>query len=194
MTKNDKSQEINHKLSFLFLKLSFLLRKYLFFLRVEHILIYNCSLTRDFMPDLEKKKVGRPLKFDDPVKLEMAIDSYFEDQIAQGRPFTLTGLALALDVDRRTLYNYSQKDKFFPAISRGRQMCEQYAAEHLFTGRNTRGAEFTLNVNHGWTPESKVNQSGEVAFVVRLPAKKPIGADVDQIEDAEVITEGDSGE
>jgi hypothetical protein len=45
----------------------------------------------------EKNKVGRPLKFKTVEEMQEKIDAYFADCIEKERPFTITGLALALE-------------------------------------------------------------------------------------------------
>jgi hypothetical protein len=81
--------------------------------------------------------VGRPLKFEDPQKLEQKIEEYF-NKCDQGEevtepnkrgelvtytravPYTLEGLALYLDCETDTIRNYEKRDRFFGVISRAR--------------------------------------------------------------------------
>lgn len=107
---------------------------------------------------------GRPLLFKSKEELQLRIDDYFnscweEDEETgkkkQIRPYTITGLANYLDCDRHTLINYEEKEEFFTTIKRAKSMCEQYADEYLFTGKNTAGAIFNLVNNYGW--ENKRN-------------------------------------
>ena len=61
---------------------------------------------------------GRPLKYKSVDELEKAIDQYYTDCQKQMRPYTMSGLAVALGIDRKTLLNYSKKDDFFPTIKK----------------------------------------------------------------------------
>jgi hypothetical protein len=130
---------------------------------------------------VEKKNLGgRPRKFNDLAEFRAAIDAYFEGCYAdviikdkdgnavldeEGRPikermqvepFTITGLALALDTSREVLMDietqtsegYSQE--FSDAVKRAKLRCQQYAERHMFTARNPAGAIFALK-NYGWT-------------------------------------------
>lgn len=84
----------------------------------------------------KKKPVGRPLKFDDPKKLQDQIDAYYKscfdyqrdmfgkrikDQDEKGepvyimkqvKPYTVAGLAVFLDTSRQTLVEYEDYDHF----------------------------------------------------------------------------------
>lgn len=87
-----------------------------------------------------KKPIGRPLKFDDPKKLQQQVQAYFDscfsrayDQFGnpiidkahpdytkekpiyvmrQTKPFTVAGLAVFLDTSRQTLVDYSKESHF----------------------------------------------------------------------------------
>jgi len=118
---------------------------------------------------------GRPLKFTSVEELQGRIDEYFaycdsrtiEQVTKQGnvvsvnakRPYTLSGLAFYLGCDRKTLYNYSQDDEYFPTVSRARSRCEVFTEEQLFEG-NDRGAKFSLTNNFGWSDTQKLELTG----------------------------------
>jgi len=81
------------------------------------------------------------------------------------RPFTLSGLANALGVDRRTLANYGDPNypkqfdpELAPVINRARSIIEQANEEELLSRKgNTNGLEFWFkNSGLGWKDESKV--------------------------------------
>lgn len=129
-----------------------------------------------------KRPVGRPLKFETLEELELKISEYFgmcdphiakrkvmreradgthfvaeEECITDQIPYTVTGLALFLDTSRQTLINYEERPEFFDAIARAKLKCEQFAEQHLYTGKTPAGAVFTLKNNFGWKDESTVN-------------------------------------
>ena len=103
---------------------------------------------------------GRPLKYKTAEELDKAIEQYYVDCQKQMRPYTMSGLAVALGIDRKTLLNYSKKDDFFPTIKKARDMVEAFTEEMLLTGKNTAGIIFSLKNNFGW--KDKVEQEVKV--------------------------------
>lgn len=125
---------------------------------------------------------GRPLKFESVEILQKKIDDYFkscwtqkidmfgnpifikdskgnktEDPVmVQSIPYTITGLALALDTSRETLLNYEEKNEYFDTIKKAKERCHNYAENSLYTGKNPTGAIFNLKNNYGW--KDKVEQ------------------------------------
>ena len=99
---------------------------------------------------------GRPLKYKTAEELDKAIEQYYVDCQKQMRPYTMSGLAVALGIDRRTLLNYSKKDDFFPTIKKARDMVEAFTEEMLLTGKNTAGVIFSLKNNFGWKDKTEV--------------------------------------
>lgn len=92
-------------------------------------------------------KAGRPfgtLKYDNLADLEAGIDNYFAEQDEKGKPYTLSGLALALNITPQTLCNYACKDDYFDAINRARQKCLSYAESRLYDKDGVQGAKFYL--------------------------------------------------
>lgn len=131
----------------------------------------------------ETKPVGRPLKFESPEELQEKIEEYFnscwrqkvdmfgnpvyikdkegkktdEQVMVQFRPYTISGLAVALDTTRETLMDYEEKDEFSDTIKRAKEMCHAYAEEQLFVGKNPTGAIFNLKNNYGWKDKSETD-------------------------------------
>lgn len=118
---------------------------------------------------------GRPRVFDSAEKLNKLIEEYWdfcESHIVRVNvpviksngeavwekqwimspeiPRTISGLSSALGVDRKTLFNYSKREEFFPTITRARAVCEAYAERQLYSEQGARGAIFTLRLNFGW--------------------------------------------
>jgi hypothetical protein len=56
----------------------------------------------------------------------------------------MTGLALALNIDPKTLSNYGRNDNYFPAIARARMRVLEYKEERLDTKDGVQGAKFDL--------------------------------------------------
>jgi hypothetical protein len=121
----------------------------------------------------EKHAGGRPPKYKTKEELQKKIDEYFascfrpvtrivEDRarvvtndegkpyMEQFRPFTVTGLANALDMSRQDLINYSKKEEFFDTIKKAKWKVENYLEEKLITDGPQTGIIFNLKNNYGW--------------------------------------------
>ncbi len=124
----------------------------------------------------EQNTVGRPLKYHKAEEMQQEIDKYFSSCMkikCQGdkpckdrngnyifefyRPPTMSGLAVALDIDRKTLLNYSKKDQFFPTIKRARMKIEMFTEEKLFEKETCNGSKFSLSNNFGWAEKQDIN-------------------------------------
>lgn len=68
-----------------------------------------------------------------------------------GKPYTLEGLSLALNITPQTLCNYGSKDyaegKYFETINRARIRCIEYASSRLYDKEGSNGAKFYLTNN-----------------------------------------------
>jgi hypothetical protein len=115
--------------------------------------------------------VGRPLKFASVEELQEKIDLYFEtdayivygsDENGEIKTYapTMAGLALSLDVDRKTLTNYSHKDEYFPAIKKARAKVEVALEQRLY-GNNVTGVIFNLKNNFDWRDKVEQEISGK---------------------------------
>lgn len=117
----------------------------------------------------EYNKGGRPMEFNSAEELEEKVDAYFNSEDAyfqQGdsEPFfapTMSGLALYLEVDRKTLINYGKKEKFFRTIQKARARVEQ-AQEMRLYGNNVAGVIFSLKNNFGWADKQEIEMSEKV--------------------------------
>ena len=114
-------------------------------------------------------KGGKPLAFKTVKELEDKVNSFFTSDDAyiinfkegeEERIFapTMSGLALHLDVDRRTIVNYSNKDEYFPTIKKARARIEAHLEKKLF-GNNVTGLIFNLKNNFDWKDKSEVAQT-----------------------------------
>ena len=98
----------------------------------------------------EKHAGGRPPKYTKVEEIKEKIDRYFEECKLNNKPYTITGLGLALDMSRQDLINYSKKDEFFDTIKKAKMQVENYLEERLINDTSTTGIIFNLKNNYGW--------------------------------------------
>jgi hypothetical protein len=128
---------------------------------------------------------GRPLKYKNVGELQKLIDQYFEscwqefeikdedgNVVDMGRrqirPYTITGLCLALDTTRELLLNYQDKEEYHDTITRAKMKCHNYAEEFLFTSKNPTGAMFNLKNNYGWKDKNETELTGKDGGAVEI--------------------------
>ena len=106
----------------------------------------------------QKVKEGRPLLWTDPQVLEKLIDNYFDTE----KEVTLSGLAQALGISRKTLYNYEEKDEFLYMIKKAREKVETCYEKKIIYGSQPTGTIFALK-NMGWADklETDVTTKGK---------------------------------
>lgn len=107
-----------------------------------------------------------PQKFKTLDGLQSSIDRFFAGCDEQGKPYTITGLALALDTTRETLMDVENSNgpynkDYSDAIKKAKQRCQNYAEEQMFTSRNPAGAIFALK-NYGWRDTQDVRVAGDL--------------------------------
>lgn len=123
---------------------------------------------------------GRPLKYKTVDELSEAIDEYFDNcdnrivqvfskkigdvvEIKDPEPYTISGLAYAMGVDRDTLLNYEKKEEFFGTIKSAKDKVHKDVERRLMETAAT-GAIFNLKNNFGWKDKTEVdtNLTGEL--------------------------------
>ena len=109
----------------------------------------------------EKNKVGRPRKYTNVEELQTLIDEYFATCDKIKRPYTMTGLALFLDMDRRTLLRYEKdyKDDFCLTITRAKERVQEFVECCLFKKGIAQGVIFNLKNNFGWEDKQEVDHT-----------------------------------
>jgi hypothetical protein len=106
----------------------------------------------------EKKGRGRPPLWKDPIELKELVLDYFQSEEGQNKP-TFAGLAYFIGIDRKTLFNYSKKDEFFPTIKKARDRIELFYEQKLmFDDGPKTGVIFALK-NWGWSDNSKIDHT-----------------------------------
>jgi len=75
----------------------------------------------------------------------------------QVRPYTITGLAIALDTTRDLLIDYGKKAEFSDTVRRAKQYIQNYTEEGFVTGKiNPMAGQFLLKNNYGWKDKSEI--------------------------------------
>lgn len=100
--------------------------------------------------------VGRPKKYNSVEEMQQLINDYFNYCDENKKPYTVSGLANALDLTRQSLLNYEENDDFFDTIKRAKSKIEQFAEECLFVGSNTAGVIFNLKNNYNWKDKQEI--------------------------------------
>jgi hypothetical protein len=117
-------------------------------------------------------RTGRPRMFQDIDAFEQAIDAYFTDRDTHQKPYTMHGLARALDCSRQTLITYEQyhdAGAFADAIKRARERVAEWTEDRLHTkGFHPAGAIFSLKNNFGWQDTQTVSVNVGVALGVQV--------------------------
>lgn len=108
-------------------------------------------------------EVGRPLKYKDVKTMQKDIDKYFADCDKKKRPYTVSGLAYALDTNRQTLLNYEDNEEFFDTIKRAKAKIELFNEEQLYNKDvSTTGVIFNLKNNYGWKDKQEIEADVKV--------------------------------
>ena len=104
----------------------------------------------------EKNPIGRPLRYKTNEELQEAIDNYFKMCDEKEKPYTITGLGLAIGLDRRQLLEYGEKDVFNKTKEHEKERVHAYAEEHLYKSGIAAGVIFNLKNNFGWKDKTEV--------------------------------------
>lgn len=94
--------------------------------------------------------MARPRKYSDIDTFQTKIDAYFIFCDNKLLPYTITGLAMALDLNsRQALLNYEGRPEFNDAVKKAKLKCEWYAEKEAMLKSNPGGPIFCLK-NFGW--------------------------------------------
>lgn len=103
-------------------------------------------------------KVGRPKIFKSVEEVEEKINAYFKYCEDKDKPYTMSGLAYYLDVDRKTIVNYSKEEKFFHTIKKARDRVQMQLEENALLNKgNPTFTIFNLKNNFDWKDKIETN-------------------------------------
>lgn len=114
-------------------------------------------------------ETGRPKLYNSKEEMQEIIDAYFSlcDQLE--RPYTMSGLANALNMSRQSLINYSKDEEFFDTIKKARAKVEQQLEENALMGKaNSTFTIFNLKNNYGWRDSVEINNQNELTKLDEL--------------------------
>lgn len=105
-------------------------------------------------------KVGKPRAFKSVEELEEKINAYFKYCEEKEKPYTMSGLAYFLDVDRKTIVNYSHEEEYFPTIKKARDRVQMQLEENALINKgNPTFTIFNLKNNFNW--KDKIENTNE---------------------------------
>ncbi len=108
---------------------------------------------------MQEAKIGNTnaLKYKSAEELQKGIDKYFKECDEKEKPYTMSGLAYSLDIDRTTLINYGERDSYSTLIKKAKQKVEQQLEENALMGKgNSTFTIFNLKNNYGWKDRTEV--------------------------------------
>jgi len=136
---------------------------------------------------IKKHAGGRPLKFKTVKEMQDKINSYFDfcdnrtreimDKkgntvtITVPAPYTMSGLANALDTTRETISCYKEKDEFTDTIMRARAKVQEDIEIRLMETRNEKGAIFNLINNFGWKQKQETDITSKGDQILVMPSE-----------------------
>lgn len=136
---------------------------------------------------MSKHAGGRPLLFKTPEDLQKAIDGYFKeckehkktvinregDKLIVEDPLipTIAGLAYHLGVDRQTIYNYQEREKFFDSIKKARDFIMAQMETKLMNLNERMTGVIFLAKNYGYTDKQEFEHSGNIK-IIEVPPRK----------------------
>jgi hypothetical protein len=130
-------------------------------------MVIDAKKTQDRISKRGRINEGRPLKFKSPEEIKVIADAYFKKCDEDKKPYTITGLALALDTFRDVLIRYEEKDQFYNTIKKAKEKCQNYAELQGFEAKNPAFAIFCLK-NYGWSDKQELEVSGDLTLSARL--------------------------
>lgn len=100
---------------------------------------------------------GAPRKFETAEEFEIAIEEYFDDCDEKGKPYTITGLALACGfASRQSIFDYGKSGEFSYLIKKAKMRVEISLEERL-SENAPAGTIFNLKNNFGWKDKQEVD-------------------------------------
>jgi DNA-binding XRE family transcriptional regulator len=101
-------------------------------------------------------------KYESVGELQSVIEEYFDFCDENEKPYTMSGLALALGISRQTLINYSKDENYFDTIKNAKQLVEMQLEENALSNKtNSTFTIFNLKNNFNWKDKTEVETNKE---------------------------------
>lgn len=116
---------------------------------------------------MELRKVGRPLKIESPEQMEKILNEYFST--TEEKKITITGICLALDLDKSNFYAYEKREGYENIVKRARMIVEN--SYEISLRENGRTGDIFALKNFGWVDKQEIenNNQGKITIVNSLP-------------------------
>ena len=116
---------------------------------------------------MELRKVGRPLKIESPEQMEKILNEYFAT--TDENKITLTGICLALDLDKNNFYEYEKREGYEKIVKRARMIVEN--SYEMSLRENGRTGDIFALKNFGWKDKTEVENTtnNKVTIINSLP-------------------------
>lgn len=109
------------------------------------------------------------MKYKTQEELQKGIDKYFAQCDENQKPYTMSGLAYSLGIDRVTLINYGKNDLFFTLIKEAKDRVQAQLEENALMGKsNSTFTIFNLKNNYGWRDTVEVKNDNELSKLDEL--------------------------
>ena len=116
---------------------------------------------------MELRKVGRPLKIETPKQMEDILNEYFST--TEENKITITGICLALNLDKQNFYEYEKREGYEDIVKRARMIVEN--SYEISLRENGRTGDIFALKNFGWRDkiEQEVVATNRYNIVNDLP-------------------------
>jgi hypothetical protein len=109
------------------------------------------------------------LKYKTEEELQKGIDKYFNECDEKEKPYTMSGLAYSLGIDRVTLIRYGNRELYATLIKNAKQKVQAQLEENALMGKgNAVFTIFNLKNNYGWRDQVEVKNEHEITKVDEL--------------------------
>lgn len=124
---------------------------------------------------MQQAKIGNTnaLKYKDETELARLIEEYFDDCDDKEKPYTMSGLAYWLGIDRATLVRYGDRDSFANHIKAAKDRVQAQLEENALSGKgNATFTIFNLKNNYGWKDKQEIEstETKKVTIINSLPS------------------------
>ena len=117
-------------------------------------------------------------KIKDKETLEQKIDDYFKYCDKHDEPYSMSGLADTLDIDRSTLVRYGDDQEYANLIKRAKRKVERQLETKALQGKaNPVFTIFNLKNNYGWRDQQEVKMTNEIENLDTLADMLGFGKD-----------------